>query len=105
MLPPQTTDPYPNPNPNPDPNPNPNLNPTPNQVCSFLNHWVFSHEHLTNRPFASGLVVCLGVFDVSFLDLLSNDEQTDKDVKCVATSTPCLQPHEHPSLRPHASSL
>ena len=52
-------------------------------TCSFLNHWEFSHEQLTDRPFASALVVILCVFDVSLLDLLSNDEQTDKDVKCV----------------------
>ena len=52
-------------------------------TCSFLNHWEFSHEQLTDRPFASALVVILCVFDVSLLDLLSNDEQHDKDVKCV----------------------
>lgn len=61
-------------------------------VCSFLNHWAFSHEQLTERPFASGLVVCLGAFDVSFLDLLSNDEQTDKDVKYAATRTQACNP-------------
>ena len=69
-------------------------------VCSFLNHWVFSHEQLTDRPFASGLVVCLGVFDVSFLDLLSNDEQHDKDVKYAATSTHACDPTSTLSLRP-----
>ena len=74
-------------------------------VCSFLNHWAFSHEQLTDRPFASGLVVCLGVFDVSFLDLLSNDEQTDKDVKYAATSTHACDPTSTLSLRPHAPSL
>ena len=28
--------------------------------------------------------MCVGVFDVAFIDLLSNNEQTDKDVKYVA---------------------
>jgi len=48
---------------------------------SFLNHYTFSHDQLTNNPFASGMVFACSLVDGGLLDLLSNDPQTDKDIK------------------------
>jgi hypothetical protein len=48
---------------------------------SFLNHWAFSHEYISDYSFTTTYVVMLGALDPAALNLLTQDDLSTLYVK------------------------